>query len=70
MVKVLIADKNYLTRIGMELLVDQLKGFELVPSVCGDLQSLENQLQLSKPNLLITDFLSLGVSINDLKALV
>lgn len=70
MVKVLIADKNYLTRVGMELLVDELKGFELVPTVCGDLQGLENQLQLSKPNLLITDFLSLGVSIKDLKYLV
>lgn len=70
MIKVLIADKNYLTRVGMELLVDELKGFELVPTVCGDLQGLEHQLQISKPNLLITDFLSLGVTVKDLKNLV
>ena len=65
MIKVLIADKNFLSRIGLELLVNELKGFELVPTVCGDIQDLENQLQLSKPNLLIIDFFSLGISINE-----
>jgi DNA-binding NarL/FixJ family response regulator len=40
-----------------------------VPSVCGDKDDLTNQLQLSKPNLLIVDFLSLGISNNELKTL-
>jgi dTDP-D-glucose 4,6-dehydratase len=53
MISVLIADKNFLSRIGLELLVGELKGFDLVPSVCGDKQTLISQLQLSKPNLLI-----------------
>jgi DNA-binding NarL/FixJ family response regulator len=70
MIKVLIADKNFLSRIGLELLVNELKGFELVPTVCGDMQDLENQLQLSKPNLLIIDFFSIGISINQVSALV
>jgi DNA-binding NarL/FixJ family response regulator len=70
MVKVLIADKNFLSRVGLELLVGELKGFELVPTVCGDLQGLESQLQLSKPNLLITDFISLGIKAEQLKALI
>jgi two-component system invasion response regulator UvrY len=69
MIKVLIADKNFLSRVGLELLVGELKGFELVPSVCGDSQDLIHQLQLSKPNLLIADFISLGVSISELKEL-
>jgi len=69
MIKVLIADKNFLSRVGLELLVGELKGFELVPSVCGDLQTLESQLHLSKPNLLITDFNSLGVKAEQLKNL-
>lgn len=69
MIKVLIADKNFLSRIGLELLVNELKGFELVPSVCGDKQDLENQLQLSKPNLLIVDFFSLGISIDEMHEL-
>jgi len=69
MIKVLIADKNFLSRVGLELLVGELKGFELVPSVCGDLQTLESQLHLSKPNLLITDFYSLGVKAEQLKNL-
>jgi two-component system invasion response regulator UvrY len=69
MIKVLVADKNFLSRVGLELLVGELKGFDLVPSVCGDKDDLANQLQLSKPNLLIVDFISLGISNSDLKAL-
>ena len=69
MIKVLIADKNFLSRVGLELLVGELKGFELVPSVCGDKEDLINQLYLSKPNLLIADFISLGITGEELKAL-
>ncbi|PBQ30654.1 hypothetical protein CNR22_02320 [Sphingobacteriaceae bacterium] len=70
MIKVLIADKNFLSRVGLELLVGELKGFELVPSVCGDKEDLINQLYLSKPNLLIADFVALGMSGEELKVLV
>ncbi|MBL7912016.1 MAG: response regulator transcription factor [Bacteroidia bacterium] len=69
MIKVLIADKNFLSRVGLELLVGELKGFELVPSVCGDKHDLLSQLQLSKPNLLITDFTSLGIEIEEVRAI-
>jgi two-component system invasion response regulator UvrY len=69
MVKVLIADKNFLTRVGLELLVGELKGFELVPSICGDKADLIHQLELSKPKIVITDFISLGIHINELKQL-
>src|SRR5947209_1612192 len=70
MIKVLIADKNFLARIGLELLVGELKGFELVPTVCGEIEDLKSQLQLSKPNLLITDFASLGIKADELKGLI
>lgn len=70
MVKVLIADKNFLSRVGLELLVGELKGFELVPSVCGDIHDLVSQLQLSKPNLLITDFMSLGIKTSELADII
>jgi DNA-binding NarL/FixJ family response regulator len=69
MIKVLIADKNFLSRVGLELLVGELKGFELVPSVCGDKHDLISQLQLSKPNLLITDFTSLGIEVDEVRAI-
>src|SRR6478672_9836801 len=69
MIKVLIADKNFLSRVGLELLVGELKGFELVPTVCGDKEDLANQLHLSKPNLLIADFMSLGMSVSELSEL-
>lgn len=67
MVKVLIADKNFLSRVGLELLVGELKGFELVPSICGDKEDLAHQLQLSKPNLAILDFISLGMNAVELE---
>ena len=69
MIKVLIADKNFLSRVGLELLVGELKGFDLAPSVCGEKEALINQLQISRPNLLIADFISLGISINELKSI-
>ncbi len=69
MVKVLVADKNFLSRVGLELLVGELKGFGLVPSVCGEKEDLINQLQLSKPNLAILDFISLGMTVPELEKL-
>lgn len=69
MIKVLVADKNFLSRVGLELLVGELKGFELVPSVCGDKHDLLSQLQLSKPNLLITDFTSLGIEVDEVRSI-
>jgi DNA-binding NarL/FixJ family response regulator len=63
---VLIADKNFLTRVGLELLVGELKGFELVPSVCGDRKDLISQITLSKPDLVLVDFSSLGIDIAEL----
>ncbi len=70
MIKVLIGDKNFLSRVGLELLVGELKGFELVPTVCGDKEDLANQLQLSKPNVLIADFTSLGMNVTELRDMV
>jgi DNA-binding NarL/FixJ family response regulator len=69
MIRVLIADKNFLSRVGLELLVGELKGFTLVPTVCGDKEDLANQLQISKPNLLIVDFVTLGITSKELKEL-
>jgi DNA-binding NarL/FixJ family response regulator len=66
MIRVLIADKNFLSRAGLELLVGELNGFELAPSVCGDKDDLIHQLRLSRPHLLIADFVSLGLSTEEL----
>lgn len=70
MIRVLVADKNFLSRVGLELLVGELKGFTLAPTVCGDAEDLVNQLQLSRPNLAIVDHASLGISSSGLKKLV
>lgn len=70
MTRVLIADKNFLSRVGLELLIGGLNGFELVPSICGDSNDLVQQLQLSRPHLLIIDHLSLGMSHLQLKNLL
>lgn len=62
MIRVLIGDKNFLSRVGLELLVGELRGFSLAPTVCGDKEDLLQQLALSKPDLLIIDFMSLGMT--------
>jgi DNA-binding NarL/FixJ family response regulator len=56
-----------LSRVALELLVGELKGFDLVPSVCGDKADLINQLKLSKPNLVIADSVALGINAVELK---
>lgn len=65
MVKVLIADNNFLTRIGLELLVGELNGLTVVPTVSGDFNALQHQIKISKPDLVVVDYPSMGVSTPD-----
>lgn len=67
MKKVLIADKNYLSRVGAELLISSLKGYELLPSVTTDLVDLNNRINELSPDILILDFYSLNLSTADIK---
>lgn len=69
MTRVLIADKNYLSRVGTELLVSDLMGFELLPSVISETEDLKKVIQHLKPNLLILDYWSLGLSSTDIKSI-
>jgi DNA-binding NarL/FixJ family response regulator len=67
MTTVLIADKNYLSRVGAELLVSSLKGFELLPSVISDRDDLNKKINLFSPDILILDFYSFSLTAGDLK---
>src|SRR5688572_33374549 len=69
MTKVLIADKNYLSRVGAELLISSLKGFELLPSVISDADDLGKKINVLGPDILILDFYSFNFSASDIKAL-
>lgn len=69
MTKVLIADQNYLSRVGAELLISSLKGYDLLPSVVSEAEDLNKTIQFLKPDLLILDFYSLNISFSDLKLL-
>jgi DNA-binding NarL/FixJ family response regulator len=68
MTKVLIADKNYLSRVGAELLISSLKGFELLPSVISDLEGLNKKINSFSPDILILDFASFNLSASDIKS--
>ena len=70
MTKVLIADKNYLSRVGAELLISSLKGYDLLPSVISETEDLSRTIQFLKPNLVILDYYSLSLSANELKQIV
>lgn len=65
MVKVLIADNNFLSRIGLELLVGELHGLTIVPTVSGDFKALQHQIKISKPDLLVLDYPSIGITTTD-----
>lgn len=67
MVKVLIADKNYLSRVGAELFISGLQGYELLPSVIDETEDLNTIIQKANPDLIILDFYSLNLSFSDLK---
>lgn len=67
MIKVLIADKNYLSRVGAELLISSLKGYELLPSAITDLSDLNNKINALSPDILILDFFSFNLSPADIK---
>jgi DNA-binding NarL/FixJ family response regulator len=69
MTKVLIADKNYLSRVGAELLISSLKGFELLPSVVTDMEDLNKKVNLFCPDIIIIDFYSLNLSSSDIRSL-
>lgn len=69
MAKVLIADQNYLSRVGAELLISSLKGYDLLPSVVSESEDLNKTIQFLKPDLLILDYYSLNISFSQLKAL-
>lgn len=67
--KVLIADKNYLSRVGAELLISNLKGFELVPSAISDIDDLNKKINTFCPDVLILDFASFSLSASDIRSI-
>ena len=69
MTKVLIADKNYLSRVGAELLISSLKGYELLPSAITDFDDLTKKISTFSPDILILDFFSFNLSSADIKLL-
>jgi DNA-binding NarL/FixJ family response regulator len=69
MIKVLVADKNYLSRVGIELLVSSLKNFNLLQSVTTNPKELSQKVSVFNPDLLIIDFNSLNLSGSEIKLL-
>ncbi|MCX8079861.1 MAG: response regulator transcription factor [Bacteroidia bacterium] len=66
MVKVLIADNNFLSRTGLELLLGEIRGIELIPTVCGVFKNLIAQTKISHPHLIILNYDSFGLQIKEL----
>lgn len=70
MIRVLIADQNYLSRVGAELLISSLMGYELLPSISSEAEDLKKALHVLQPDLLILDYYSLNISFNTLKLII
>lgn len=62
MISVLIADKNYLSRLGLFTLLSQSNNFEVDYTEDDNFDNLVLTIKKSKPKILVLDFQSLGFS--------
>ncbi len=60
MISVLIADKNYLSRLGLFTLLSESSNFEVDYTDNDDFESLVSVIKKSKPKILVLDFQSLN----------
>lgn len=62
MISVLIADKNYLSRLGLYTLLSGISNFEVDYTEDESFDNLLNTIKKNKPKILVLDFQSLGFS--------
>lgn len=69
MISVLIADKNYLSRLGLYTLLSASSNFEVDYTEDENFESLVSCIQKNKPKLLVLDFQSLGFNSKQISTL-
>src|ERR1700752_667873 len=62
MISVLIADKNYLSRLGLYTLLNTSSNFEVDYTEDDNFEHLMATIKKNKPKILVLDFQSLGFS--------
>jgi DNA-binding NarL/FixJ family response regulator len=62
MISVLIADKNYLSRLGLFTLLSESSNFEVDYTDNDDFESLVSVIKKNKPQILVLDFQSLNIT--------
>lgn len=69
MISVLIADKNYLSRLGLYTLLSASSNFEVDYTEDENFESLVSCIQKNKPKILVLDFQSLGFNSKQISTL-
>lgn len=70
MISVLIADKNYLSRLGLFTLLNESLNFEVDYTDSDDFNDLISIIKKNKPKILVLDFQSLNFTINQISELL
>jgi DNA-binding NarL/FixJ family response regulator len=70
MVSVLIADKNYLSRLGLFTLLSESENFDVQFTDDDNFDFLVASIKKNKPKILVLDFQSLGFSVKQISILV
>lgn len=70
MISVLIADKNYLSRLGLFTLLSDSANFEVGYTDEDDFKKLVESIKKNKPKILVLDFQSLRFSVKQIESLL
>ena len=70
MISVLIADKNYLSRLGLFTLLNESLNFEVDYTDSDDFNDLISIIKKNKPKILVLDFQSLNFTFNQISELL
>ncbi len=70
MISVLIADKNYLSRLGLFTLLNESSNFEVDYTENEDFDSLMSVIKKKKPKILVLDFQSLNFNSKQISTLI
>lgn len=70
MISVLIADKNYLSRLGLFTLLNTSPNFEVDYTDDADFENLVSTIKKNKPRILVLDFQSLGYTVQQISTLI
>lgn len=70
MISVLIADKNYLSRLGLFTMLNESANFQVDFTEDDNFDNLLDLIKINKPKILVLDFQSLSLSVDQIRFII